>query len=82
MSAICVKNGTYRNKPVRNQEFVLVSGFQTGAKGNYVTVKKEALNVVYRTNMLRIEFKDPNNPENNFGTLKDVDGTEYVATEI
>jgi len=32
--------------------------------------------------MLRIEFKDPNNPENNFGTLKDVDGTEYVATEI
>jgi hypothetical protein len=39
MSAIRVVNGTYRNKPVRNQEFVLVSGFQTGAKGNYVTVK-------------------------------------------
>jgi hypothetical protein len=39
MSAIRVVNGTYRNKPVRNQEFVLVNGFQTGAKGNYVTVK-------------------------------------------
>jgi hypothetical protein len=39
MSAIRVVKGTYRNKPVRNQEFVLVSGFQTGAKGNYVTVK-------------------------------------------
>jgi hypothetical protein len=39
MSAIRVVNGTYRNKSVRNQEFVLVSGFQTGAKGNYVTVK-------------------------------------------
>jgi hypothetical protein len=39
MSAIRVLNGTYRNKSVRNQEFVLVSGFQTGAKGNYVTVK-------------------------------------------
>ena len=39
MSAIRVVNGTYRNKPVRNQEFVLVSGFQTGARGNYVTVK-------------------------------------------
>jgi len=39
MSAIRVVSGTYRNKPVRNQEFVLVSGFQTGAKGNYVTVK-------------------------------------------
>jgi hypothetical protein len=39
MSAIRVVNGTYRNKSVRNQEFVLVSGFQSGAKGNYVTVK-------------------------------------------
>jgi hypothetical protein len=39
MSAIRVVNGTYRNKSVRNQEFVLVSGFQTGARGNYVTVK-------------------------------------------
>jgi hypothetical protein len=39
MSAIRVVNGTYRNQPVRNQEFVLVNGFQTGAKGNYVTVK-------------------------------------------
>ena len=39
MSAIRVVNGTYRNKPVRNQEFVLVSGFQSGARGNYVTVK-------------------------------------------
>ena len=39
MSAIRVVKGTYRNKPVRDQEFVLVSGFQTGAKGNYVTVK-------------------------------------------
>ena len=39
MSAIRVVNGTYRNKPVRNQEFFLVSGFHSGAKGNYVTVK-------------------------------------------
>ena len=39
MSAIRVVNGTYRNKSVVNQEFVLVSGFQSGARGNYVTVK-------------------------------------------
>ena len=39
MSAIRVVNGTYRNKSVQNQEFVLVSGFQSGARGNYVTVK-------------------------------------------
>jgi hypothetical protein len=41
MSAIRVVNGTYRNKPVRNQEFVLVSGFQTGTKGGYVTVQND-----------------------------------------
>ena len=39
MSAIRVVNGTYRNKSIVNQEFVLVSGFQTGARGSYVTVK-------------------------------------------
>jgi len=43
MSAIRVVRGTYRNKPVRNQEFVLVSGFQTGAKGNFVTVKNNGI---------------------------------------
>ena len=31
MSAIRVINGVYRNRPVRNQTFTLVSGFQTGA---------------------------------------------------
>ena len=39
MSAIRVVNGVYRNKPVRNTAFALVSGFTSGAKGNYVTVK-------------------------------------------
>jgi hypothetical protein len=39
MSAIRVVNGTYRNQSISNKEFALVSGFQTGARGNYVTVK-------------------------------------------
>lgn len=39
MSAIRVVNGTYRNQSIVNKEFVLVSGFQSGARGNYVTVK-------------------------------------------
>jgi hypothetical protein len=43
MSAIRVVKGTYRNRPVRDQEFVLVSGFQTGARGNYVTVKNNGI---------------------------------------
>lgn len=39
MANIIVKFGEYRNKPVVNQTFQLVKGFQTGKKGNYVTVK-------------------------------------------
>ena len=39
MSTILVKRGTYRNQPVKNVTFELVKGFQTGAKGGFVTVK-------------------------------------------
>lgn len=39
MSAIRVVSGKYRNKTVSNQEFTLVSGFQTGIRGSYVTVR-------------------------------------------
>ena len=40
-STIRVKYGEYRNIPVVNKTFTLVKGFQTGAKGGYVTVKNE-----------------------------------------
>lgn len=39
MSTIRIINGNYRGITVQNTEFELVSGFQTGAKGAYVTVK-------------------------------------------
>jgi hypothetical protein len=39
MSAIRILNGVYRNQPVKGVTFELVKGFQTGAKGGYVTVK-------------------------------------------
>jgi len=39
MSAIRIVNGEYRKTPIRNVAFTLVSGFTSGAKGNYVTVK-------------------------------------------
>ncbi len=39
MSAIRVINGSYRGYKIQNTEFELVSGYQTGAKGGYVTVK-------------------------------------------
>ena len=38
-STIVIKYGTYRNNIVFNKSFTLVKGFQTGAKGGYVTVK-------------------------------------------
>jgi hypothetical protein len=41
MSAIRIVKGEYRNKPVRNIAFTLVSGYTSGAKGNYVTVKND-----------------------------------------
>ena len=41
MSAIRVIRGVYRNRPVRNQTFSLVSGFQTGARGGFVTVAND-----------------------------------------
>ena len=41
MSAIRIVRGVYRNKTIQNQVFTLVSGFQTGAKGGYVTVQND-----------------------------------------
>jgi hypothetical protein len=41
MSAIRVLNGVYRNKPVKDATFELVKGFQTGARGGFVTVKSD-----------------------------------------
>ena len=41
MSVVKIINGTYRNQPVNNMIFNLVKGFQTGARGGYVTVKSD-----------------------------------------
>ena len=41
MNTIKIKNGSYRNQPVTGMIFNLVKGFQTGAKGGYVTVKSD-----------------------------------------
>jgi hypothetical protein len=41
LSTVIIKNGTYRNQPVNNITFSLVKGFQTGAKGGYVTVNAD-----------------------------------------
>jgi hypothetical protein len=41
MSAIRVLKGVYRNKSVSDVTFQLVKGFQTGARGGFVTVKSD-----------------------------------------
>jgi len=60
MSTILIKNGVYRNQAVQNVAFTLVKGFQTGAKGGYVTVKSDGyfgpdLPEVVRVNVNGIE---------------------------
>jgi hypothetical protein len=60
MSTILIKNGTYRNQPVNGMVFELVKGYQTGAKGGYVTVKSDGyfgpdLPEVVRVNVDSIE---------------------------
>ena len=60
MSTVIIKNGTYRNQPVNNVTFNLVKGYQTGAKGGYVTVKSDGffgpdLPEVVRINVTGIE---------------------------
>jgi hypothetical protein len=39
MSSVCIVNGTYRGRPIVNTVFELVSGYQTGARGGYITVR-------------------------------------------
>ena len=60
MSTVIIKNGTYRNQPVNNVTFNLVKGYQTGAKGGYVTVNADGyfgpdLPEVVRINVTGIE---------------------------
>jgi hypothetical protein len=60
LSTVKIINGTYRNQPVNNMIFNLVKGFQTGAKGGYVTVNADGyfgpdLPEVVRINVNSIE---------------------------
>jgi hypothetical protein len=60
LSTVKIINGTYRNQQVNNMIFNLVKGFQTGARGGYVTVKSDGyfgpdLPEVVRINVNTIE---------------------------
>lgn len=40
-TTVKIKNGSYRNTPVRDVSFTLLKDFTTGAKGNFVTVSSD-----------------------------------------
>ena len=41
MSKVNIKNGIYRNQPVKDVAFTLVKGLQTGSRGSFVTVASD-----------------------------------------
>jgi len=70
MSTILVKHGSYRNQPVNNVTFNLVKGYQTGAKGGYVTVNAQGYFGEDTPDVVRIRV----------GSIEDVEFTSGGAT--
>lgn len=79
MSVIRVLNGVYRNRLIVNTEFKLVSGFQTGQRGGFVTVKNDGQfpncpdTIRIRvSNISNIEYTSPMNKDNTVPFVKAV----------
>ena len=70
MSAIRIINGVYRNKTVSNVTFQLVKGFQTGARGGFVTVQS---NGYFGTEFDVVRIKVDN--------ISDIEYTNGMTTE-
>jgi hypothetical protein len=79
MSTILVKSGSYRNTPVNNVSFALVKGFQTGAKGGYVTVKADGYFGPDVPDVIRIKV---NSIEDVEFTTESVPAGQYVAPVV
>ena len=75
MSTVKILKGTYRNQPVTDATFALVKGFQTGAKGGYVTVDSNGYFGPEFTNV-RIRIDDINDVE---FTSESVPADKFVA---
>lgn len=63
MSTVTIKFGEYRNQPVINQQFTLVKGFQTGKRGNYVTVRNAGTFPQVQIENVKIKINDINDIE-------------------
>jgi SepF-like predicted cell division protein (DUF552 family) len=79
MSTILVKHGNYRNQPVNNVTFTLVKGYQTGAKGGYVTVNAEGYFGEDTPDVVRIRV---NTIEDVEFTNESVGAGEFVAPVV
>ena len=76
MSTVKIINGVYRNIPVQNVAFTLVKGFQTGAKGGYVTVNADGYFGAEYPDIVRINVDSIENLE---FTGESVPVGEFVA---
>ena len=78
MSTVKILKGTYRNQPVNDVSFALVKGFQTGAKGGYVTVDSNGYFGPEFSNV-RIRVDDINDIE---FTTESVPADKFVAPVV
>jgi hypothetical protein len=79
MSTILIKNGSYRNQPVSGMIFNLVKGYQTGAKGGYVTVKSDGYFGDNVPDVVRVKVDSIEDIE---FTAEAVTATEFVAPVV
>ena len=67
MTTVKIRNGSYRGTRVNDMMFTLVKDFQTGAKGNFVTVKSDG-------------FFGDNVPENVRITVESIEDVEITSS--
>lgn len=79
MSTILIKNGSYRNHKVNNMIFNLVKGYQTGAKGGYVTVNADGYFGDNVPDVVRIKVDSIEDIE---FTSESATATEFVAPVV
>ena len=80
MSTVRILNGSYRNTQVVDQMFTLVKGFQSGKKGNYVTVRNEGQFPEFSGNdTVKVKVDSMNDIEFVGGAVAQVPSTKQVA---
>ena len=80
MSTVRILNGSYRNTQVVDQMFTLVKGFQSGKKGNYVTVRNEGQFPEFSgIDTVKVKVESMNDIEFVGGAVAQVPSTKQVA---